>query len=703
MQKTIEHRIKVRRYPQTTNTSHYPKAKLFFQRCITTLCLSISIDSMASTVGHSISFPAATMNENGDFIAAGNWRVMLSWNSVITRAPKDSLSNHPDSVFSVGIASNSSVLEMDEALGPVAIACDSKKAIVYFPSHQKENINGRWKELSEIISSKAENERQLRCSMSANASWAVLDLSQSLLYTKQKTIHLPDLGQMATLTANRNHFFIASQSRGLITLTHEGTIVNTQPLPFSYWDDSLRMAASDKGLIIADSAYANYTSLNTQPFALTEQSVNLPIHAGDEDYESVPSVSIASDGSWIIGGFWGLWSGKENDLSVIKRLHSRIEAPRSAGFAFAHSGYEKTFLGIGSNDGDMGPIALLRQTYGSSAKDSMLITGFVSRNQKDDDPDAKIWWQDAIGLSQAHQRILENTGDTPIRSQALVAVIDSGSELEHPMIEPFLSENPGESFDQLDNDLNGLTDDISGYDFVQDLSRPQDKHGHGSHVSGIILAQVNTDKNPKDLGIKLLSLRSIDQSGKSNSIDLARAINNAVAQGADIINCSWGGGRPTVALELAFKNALKRGALIITSSGNDASNNDRYPVFPAAFDGVISVGSTNQKGRLSDFSNWGKESVDLLAPGENIWSTYLDKGWAFMSGTSMAAPMVSHLAGLIVSVLKNKRPDLNIFERRKIVKDILCDSAQTLRPKAKSRCGLIHAEKATDALISFLN
>lgn len=707
MNKLNLHRIKIRRYQNILGHDIKGAGTFLLKLSFLTLTALHMPDSLASPIGHTNSFPAAAMNAEGDFIAAGNWRIMLQWNGVITRAPKDLLSNHPDSIFSVGIAHRHQNRSITRTPQPVAIACDTNHAIVFMPSSQKENIKGTWLPLNlnqkDFSSTQNTKKANLRCTMSPSGTWAVLDMNQSQLHTKTKIIDLPQIGRMATISANNSHFFIASEANGLMAITHNGDELSAYPLAISYWDNSLRMAASDTGLVLADSAYASYTTLDSDRPGLVGQSIRLPVHTGDEDYESAPSISIASDGSWIIGGFWGLWLGRKDDLSSITRLHGRIAAPRSGGFVFAHNGMDKMFMGIGSSDGDMGPLALINKAYESDNKHNMELTGFISKKLRADDETTKTWWQQAISLDQAHQMYLDHSQSKDMEA-AIVAVIDSGSEIEHPGIKPFLDQNPKESLDELDNDLNGLTDDIFGYDFVQDESRPQDKHGHGSHVSGIILAQSSKDESKQDeYGIRLMSLRAIDQSGKSNSIDLSRAIEHAIRQKADVINCSWGGGRPTVALEQAFKKAQDSGAIIITSAGNDATDNDRYPVFPAAFDGVISVGAINQKGQLSDFSNWGTQSVDVLAPGEEIWSTYLDQSWAYMSGTSMAAPMVTHLAGLLVSTLKTKRPDLDIFARRNIVKDILCESAQPLAPKAKSKCGLIDAKKAFETLTLYLN
>ena len=707
MHKLNLYRINHRRYKKQIGHDRHLTSKFLFKLSFFILIAFRMPYGLASPIGNANSFPAAVMNTEGDFIAAGNWRIMLQWNGVITRAPKELLSNHPDSMFSVGIAARPKNSPESTTPQPVAIACDTKHAVVFIPSSQKENIKGTWLPLNlnqnDFSFTQTTQTSNLRCTMSRGGAWAVLDLSQDQLHTKTNIINLPKIGRMASISANNSHFFIASELNGLIAINHNGDNLTTHPLAISYWDNSLRMATSDTGIVLADSAYAAYTKLDSDKEGLVGESIKLPVHTGDEDYESAPSISIASDGSWLIGGFWGLWLGQEDDLSTIKRLHGRIEAPRSGGFVFAHNGMDKMFLGIGSSDGDLGPLDLIKKAYESENRPTMELTGFISKTRRGDDETTKAWWQKAISLDQAHQMFLDHSNSQHIKP-AMVAVIDSGSEIEHPEIKPFLNQNPNESLDQLDNDLNGLTDDISGYDFVQDESIPQDKHGHGSHVSGIILAQTSTDQKIQEAyGIRLMSLRAIDQSGKSNSIDLSRAIEHAIRQKADIINCSWGGGRPTVALEQAFKKAKDSGAIIITSAGNDANDNDRYPVFPAAFDGVISVGAINQSGQLSDFSNWGTQSVDLLAPGEEIWSTYLNQSWAYMSGTSMAAPMVTHLAGLLVSTLKTKRPDLDIFTRRNIVTTILCDSAQPLASKAKSRCGLIDAKKAYEALTLYLN
>lgn len=183
---------------------------------------------------------------------------------------------------------------------------------------------------------------------------------------------------------------------------------------------------------------------------------------------------------------------------------------------------------------------------------------------------------------------------------------------------------------------------------------------HGTHVAGIIGAT-------KDNGIgghgvfpnaKILPIDVFNGKQTANDFVIAQGILYAIEQKADVINMSLGGYGASPLMEDAVKKALDKGITIVAAAGNESTD---YYSFPASFEGVISVGSTNERNQLSSFSNYGP-SVDLVAPGEDIFSTVYDgkKGSSFatFSGTSMASPVVAGVAAL----LKSKHPDLKPHE-----------------------------------------
>ena len=200
-------------------------------------------------------------------------------------------------------------------------------------------------------------------------------------------------------------------------------------------------------------------------------------------------------------------------------------------------------------------------------------------------------------------------------------------------------------------------DDVFGADFFANDSNPDDDGGHGTHVAGIIGAQGNNAVGVTGVNwdVNVMALKFLDENGEGNTADAANAIDYAVAHGARVVNASWGGPSFSQALYGAIKRAGDRGALVVAAAGNEGVNADVRPDYPAAFDlpNIVSVAATDRSDRLLDFSNYGAKSVDLAAPGDDVYSTVPTlsdpSGYASFSGTSMAAPFVSGAAALYLS------------------------------------------------------
>ncbi|RYZ67672.1 MAG: hypothetical protein EOP09_10645, partial [Proteobacteria bacterium] len=246
--------------------------------------------------------------------------------------------------------------------------------------------------------------------------------------------------------------------------------------------------------------------------------------------------------------------------------------------------------------------------------------------------------------------------------------------------------------DQLDSDQNGFVDDEWGYDFVDERAGAEDEFGHGTHVAGLLMAARNDETFAVAPNLRLTVYRALDRFGKSTSIDLARALTLAQTQEVDLIHCSWGGGADTHALRTAF--SAKGFPLAISSAGNDGLNSDQFPEVPKIYQGVVSVGAVDKKNRLAKFSNYGGQSVDFLAPGEDIVSTVRGGGFGEMSGTSMAAPLVSGSYAWILGILRARFPDQETKSLQEKSLAILCETATPMVGKA--RCGIIQLEKATE-------
>lgn len=246
----------------------------------------------------------------------------------------------------------------------------------------------------------------------------------------------------------------------------------------------------------------------------------------------------------------------------------------------------------------------------------------------------------------------------------VVAVIDTGVDYTHPDLAANMWVNPGElPNNRIDDDGNGFIDDVHGYDFVNNDGDPQDDFFHGTHVAGTIGALGNNGIGVTGLNwqVQIMALKFLDSNGSGSTADAVRALNYAVANGATISNNSWGGGPFSQALYDAIANAGSAGHIFVAAAGNDGSNNDLFPFYPAGYDlpNVIAVAATTHTDGLASFSNYGARTVDLGAPGENILSTLptfstpamgsygLPTYYGTISGTSMATP---HVAGVVALV-----------------------------------------------------
>jgi subtilisin family serine protease len=247
--------------------------------------------------------------------------------------------------------------------------------------------------------------------------------------------------------------------------------------------------------------------------------------------------------------------------------------------------------------------------------------------------------------------------DVTIGGAPPVAVVDTGVSFKHPDLGPNAWANPVDPHNGSDDDGDGFKDDVNGADFLNTDSTPDDDGGHGTHVAGIIGAQGNNAIGITGLNweSQIMGLKFLNGDGEGNTADAANAIDYAVDHGARVINASWGGPAFSQALYSAVRRANEHGVLFVAAAGNDGVNADSSPDYPAAFDlpNVISVAATDRADRLVDFSNYGAKSVDLAAPGDDIYSTVPNvsdpSGYAAFSGTSMAAPFVSGAAALYLS------------------------------------------------------
>lgn len=261
----------------------------------------------------------------------------------------------------------------------------------------------------------------------------------------------------------------------------------------------------------------------------------------------------------------------------------------------------------------------------------------------------------------------------------LVAVLDTGVDLDHPELVAALWKNPGEvPGNGVDDDENGWVDDYDGVDVPAHSGDPEDVDGHGTAVSGLIAAAAD---GRSIVGLapraRILPVRLFGSQGGFES-DAAEGIAYAVAQGADVISCSWTHGEvPSPVVLAALRQAEEAGALVVAAAGNTPRNADLGGAYPARYelDALISVAASDRYDQLVYFpglwgSAWGATSVDLAAPGEWVRSTQAGGGYGPFDGTSAATPLVSAAAALVWSAV----PALRALE----VKHAILASAEPL-------------------------
>jgi hypothetical protein len=239
--------------------------------------------------------------------------------------------------------------------------------------------------------------------------------------------------------------------------------------------------------------------------------------------------------------------------------------------------------------------------------------------------------------------------------QAVVALIDTGVDMTHPDL-PAASfwTNTDEIPDNgIDDDGNGYVDDVHGWDFYYSNNTlstgTQDAHGtHGAgsiaaaRGNGLGIAGIGGDGSVRIMPLKVLG----GSSGTGTTANVIKAIHYAEQNGAAICNLSMGADTLDVALYLAMANS---NMLFVVSAGNDGYNTDRVPSYPASFDldNVLAVANMKPDGKLHPTSNYGASTVDLAAPGTAILSTSQGGGYTYMTGTSMAAPIVSGVCAMV--------------------------------------------------------
>ena len=285
--------------------------------------------------------------------------------------------------------------------------------------------------------------------------------------------------------------------------------------------------------------------------------------------------------------------------------------------------------------------------------------------------------------------ILKAWKETKGKRNIVVAVIDTGIYKEHPCLKRNLWRNKKEiPGNKIDDDGNGFVDDIHGWNFVNNNNNIQDRHGHGTHIAGIIAATGKTTGTPDCWmigvapNVTLMTLKYFDSGNQKNNVkNTIKSIKYAVQNGAAIINYSGGGPGFNQDEQTAIAKAADKGIIFISASGNESSEIGKDKYYPASYNlpNIISLNSKDDTNQILESSNWvkmdwrKKDSIhNQTAPGKNIISTlpprrYLsgffsnlmrsiasappsrNEIYGYMTGTSQATAVTSGVVALVKS------------------------------------------------------
>lgn len=264
--------------------------------------------------------------------------------------------------------------------------------------------------------------------------------------------------------------------------------------------------------------------------------------------------------------------------------------------------------------------------------------------------------------------------------KVVVAIIDTGIDEKHEDLQGNLWQNPGETgldakgknkaTNGIDDDGNGFIDDVHGWNFVSSNNKLDDNHGHGTHIAGIIGAEAGNHKGISGISpeVSLMVLKYFDPKvpNNDNLKNTVSSIEYAVRMGAHIINYSGGGTDFSQEEHDAIEKAEAKGILFVAAAGNERSNSDKFHYYPADYQlkNIISVTAIDPTTEVLSSSNYGTETVDIAAPGQNILSCLPQNTYGLMTGTSQATAFVT---GAAVLVMAHKNLYNNAVEIKKYI------------------------------------
>ncbi len=311
---------------------------------------------------------------------------------------------------------------------------------------------------------------------------------------------------------------------------------------------------------------------------------------------------------------------------------------------------------------------------------------FIDRVEKNVERRLSVFSDDPFAGDQYHLK-QDNDADidagkawdiTTGSSDIVVAVIDTGIDLDHPDLVDAIWQNSDEiAGNGIDDDGNGYIDDVNGWDFVGNDNDPNPTPTglswstsvvvHGTHVAGLIGATGNngTGISGVNWNVTIMPIRVFTDTGLSNVDDIYNAVLYAANNGADVINMSYGGTSFSTFEQEAIEYARDKGVLSVAAAGNESTNLDDIPLYPVCHPYVLGVTATDAFDETASFTNYGTDCADLAAPGDTILSAYyaddpvhdFTSEYGYLSGTSMASPIAAGVAALVLSVQPSLSPD----------------------------------------------
>jgi thermitase len=252
--------------------------------------------------------------------------------------------------------------------------------------------------------------------------------------------------------------------------------------------------------------------------------------------------------------------------------------------------------------------------------------------------------------------------------EVVVAVLDTGVDYNHEDLTENMWRRPEKMEPYHDNEL-GTIDDEFGYNAI-DGGDPMDDNGHGTHCAGIIGAEGENNVGIAGVNwkVQIMPLKFMNAGGSGSTKDAIEAINYVIDRkkagvNVRIISASWGSTQKSRALGEVIRKAYENDILFVAAAGNSSVDNDRNPHYPSSYDvpNVVSVAALDRHDALASFSNYGVKSVAIAAPGVDILSTWLGNEYEEKSGTSMATPVVSGVAALILA----EHPHMSVDDLKK--------------------------------------